>query len=365
MIFRVDKVIDSIEKSFLIDGIDEFTCDLRLTEEIRKNFTQFEQQIRGYQEIEIVEWRDARLSGMKTGFPSVIKFGPPLIYRVRPELKKIRRSFESAISVGKVLDVKTYVRDNYSLCKKNHEDLQASVLIAEYIVENREIIKGLLPRQIAHGQSTKLLADNPLVKGLLSVTFAGVLNDGQGDVFDYLGLKKKPISFQFFANKVSIRGVSVSNFYGVINEINAGDFLFDVKRTIIVENEESFHPLAEIIHDSLVIFGGGWRVAGLKHFSRLLPGTVFYWGDIDSEGIEILNGISSQMENVTPVAMDQNAITYFGSLIQTVKSHKPSVENIHILQEEYVRVCKEGIRIEQEQIEISYVVQEIERSKPF
>ena len=83
-------------------------------------------------------------------------------------------------------------------------------------------------------------------------------------------------------------------------------------RTIIVENEQSFHSIAEVIQDSLVIFRGGCRASGLKRFFAS-----FTW-----------NGI-------------------------------------HILQEEYVRVCKEGIRIEQEQIEISYVVQERESSKLF
>lgn len=358
MIFRVDKVIDSIEKSFLIDGIDEFTCDLRLTDEIRKNFTQFEQQIKGYPEIEIVDWRNARLSGMKTGFPSAIKFDSSLIYRVRPELKKIRRSFELAISSGKVLDVKAYIRDNYSLCKKNYEDLQASVLIAEYMIENKEAVKGLLPRQIAHGQSTKLLADNPLVKGLLSSTFAGFLDEHNGDVFDYLGLKKKPTSFQFFATEVAIRGISFSNYYGVLNNMNAKDFLFGLKRTIIVENEESFHPLAEIIQDALVIFGGGWRAVGLKQFSHLFPGKVFYWGDIDSEGIEILNSVADSLGKVIPVAMDKNTISRYSSLSQRVKSRVPA-DGVRILRDEYCQICKLGIRIEQEQLSITYVVNEL------
>ena len=357
-IFRVDKVLDSIEKSFLVDGVDEFTYELRLTEEIRKNFSKFEREIKNYEEIEIVEWKNARLSGMKTGFPSSIKFGTSLIYKERPEFKKIRRNFEAAIGASTSIDVKAYIKNNFALCKKNFEDLPASVSIAQYMIENRVLIKNLLPRQIAHGQSTKLLADNPLVKGLLTFKFYDVLNTFNGDVFEYLELKKKPISFQFFANKVSIRGFSVNQFYGVINEKNISDFVFEVSKTIIIENEESFFPMAEGIDDALVIFGGGWKASALKQFSHLFPGKLFYWGDIDSEGFEILNGVSSHFPALVPVAMDNKTIMQFSSLSQKVKKRVPA-GNIKLLKDEYDQVCELGIRIEQEQLDISYVIKEI------
>lgn len=351
--------MDSIEKSFLVNGTDEFICELRLTEEIRKNFSKYEREIKDYSDIKIVEWKNARLSGMKTGFPSRIKFGTSLIYKERPELKKIKRSFEMAIQSGIAIDVKEYVGTNFALCKKNFEDLPASVSIAQYMIENREKIRNLLPRQIAHGQSTKLLADNPLVKGLLAFKFYDVLKTFDGDVFEYLELKKKPISFSFFASKVSIRGHSVAQFYGVVNEKNITDFVFEVRKTVIVENEESFFPLAEEIQDALVIFGGGWKASALKQFAHLFSDKVFYWGDIDSEGFEILNSISSHFPRLVSIAMDKKAITQFSSLSQKVKKRLP-VGNIKILKEEYEQVCESGIRIEQEQLDISYVIKEIE-----
>ena len=151
----------------------------------------------------------------------------------------------------------------------------------------------------------------------------------------------------------------MDQFYGVINEKNINDFIFEVSKTVIVENEESFFPIAEGIQDALIIFGGGWKASALKQFSHLFPGKLFYWGDIDSEGFEILNSISSHFQKLVPIAMDKKTITQFSILSQKVKKRVPA-GSIQILKDEYDQICESGIRIEQEQLDISYVIREIE-----
>lgn len=359
MSFNIDRIIDSLEIEILLSDKADFEIDLRFTAKVKDHYKTFESGIKAYSDIKILRWRNLTVSGMKLGLPSRIMFNRDFIYRIRPELKKIKKSFNDARLVGKEIKVEEYIEKNFSLCKKHHEFLCDSVEIASYIITNRDKIKGLYPRQISHGKSTKLFLDIPLVKGILSNYF-NEYSESSASIFEFLGLRRKPVPFHFYASELEIRGSSVTNFYGAINEINKEDFSFDCKNTIIVENEESFISLTEVVQDSLVIFGGGWKVAALSPLIDTFPGTIYYWGDLDHEGIEILNHVSTFLPNIIPVAMSEEALKVFSALVQKDTTKKPN-ESVKILLELYRLVCVEGKRIEQEQLPVDYVLAEIEK----
>lgn len=357
--FNLDKILDSVEIEILLLDKEEFEVDLRFTSKLKENYSTFEKEIKSFSEIKILNWRDLPNQGIKLGLPSRISFNRDFVFKIRPGLKKIKTSFEEAKSAGKEINIESYMAKNFSICKKYHKDLSDSVAIASYIILNRDKIRGLYPRQISHGKSTKLLLDIPIVKGILVNYYPDIADNGV-DIFDYFDLRRKPVPFHFFATKVDIRGNQITNFFGAINEINKGDFKFNCKNTIIVENEESFISLAESVKDSLVIFGAGWKVAALSSLRSEFPGEIFYWGDLDHEGIEILNHVSIFIPNLIPLAMDANVLSVFSSLIQDDSIKKPS-RNVKLLLGIYNNICNEGKRIEQEQIPVEYVLSELEK----
>ena len=359
MSFDIEKVIDSLEMQILLLNTDEYEVDIRFTAKVKENYQTFENSIKSYSGIRILSWKNLSISGMKLGLPSRISFNREFIYKVRPSLEKIKKSFDNAKLVGKEINLEVYMEKNFSICKKYHEFLSDSVEIASYIITNRDKIKGLYPRQISHGKSTKLFIDVPLVRGLLSSHYSEFI-DTSTNIFDFLGLRRKPVPFHFFASNLMIRGNQLSNFYGAINEINKNDFLFQCRNTIIVENEESFISLAEIAENSLVIFGGGWKVAALSPMIDIFPGVIYYWGDLDHEGIEILNNVSTFLPTVTPLAMSDEVLRVFSSLIQRDTIKKPN-ESVKMLLDLYQNICVEGKRIEQEQLPLEYVISKIEK----
>jgi hypothetical protein len=196
MSFNIDKIIDSLEIEILLSDKSDFEIDLRFTAKVKDHYKTFESGIKAYSDIKILDWRNLTVSGMKLGLPSRIMFNRDFIYKIRPGLKKIKKSFDDARLIGKEIKVEVYMEKNFSLCKKYHEFLADSVEIASYVITNRDKIKGLYPRQISHGKSTKLFLDVPLVKGILSNHFTES-SETSTSIFDFLGLRRKPVPFEY------------------------------------------------------------------------------------------------------------------------------------------------------------------------
>jgi hypothetical protein len=82
------------------------------------------------------------------------------------------------------------------------------------------------------------------------------------------------------------------------------------KRVYIIENKQSFSNIQNFltlprIKDAIAIFGSGYKSEFLKRIPWLAECDIFYWGDIDEHGFELLSMIRTWLPHTRSFLMDE------------------------------------------------------------
>lgn len=85
-----------------------------------------------------------------------------------------------------------------------------------------------------------------------------------------------------------------------------------VERVLIVENFTTYLALPAL-HGTLAIFGAGYGFRWTRDVPWLAHKPVLYWGDLDSHGFAILNGLRHHLPQTRSVLMDR----------ETLEAHRP------------------------------------------
>ncbi len=141
------------------------------------------------------------------------------------------------------------------------------------------------------------------------------------------------------------------------------EFELPASNILIIENEQSCLALNSI-SDTIAISGGGKNIAWMRA-GWLAAKRVAYWGDIDSEGLNILSNVRSKLSSVTPLMMDATTIEAYQ---ERMVAEPNSVLNEPIALTEEELVLFKGLRsgkyantrLEQERLPIDYVNKIIE-----
>jgi predicted RecB family nuclease len=141
-----------------------------------------------------------------------------------------------------------------------------------------------------------------------------------------------------------------------------------VKFVYIVENEINFLAFPPL-KDALVIFGSGYGFENLARATWLFKHKIFYWGDIDTHGLNILNGARKFLPHMRSIMMDESVLVSHRE--HWVKEQEP-VKTIHLerlTESEHALYDKlridfygSNVRLEQEKLSWKFVEQEITRS---
>ena len=361
----LSKILDQATKSFLLENKTEFFAPLQLTSVRKADINRLEEEIRDTGFLKVTRYRNEKEGFTRVGRPVEVSFTSKDLLKKRPEIKRVRANWEEAQAIAKTFDLAPFLKNEYTQCLRKAVILPACVRVLEYLQSSSESIKGYYPRQIPHGESTKLIGHEPLLLQLfryvhpLSSGLSPGLSPGStgwDDFYHFYGLKQKQQAFQFYADQIELDGVAHNHFYGLIDPDLATRFRFGHQPALIIENEESFHSLRGILQGTVLILGSGKSIAGGDFLKESLVGPVFYWGDIDKAGYEIFRSVYALFPTVVPVCMDLRTIEKYAALIQKMSCEEPSQGLMPILQLEYEKVCKEGIRIEQEQILLEDVI---------
>lgn len=136
------------------------------------------------------------------------------------------------------------------------------------------------------------------------------------------------------------------------------NLLLPVKRVIIVENKISLYTtltLPKMSH-TLAIFGSGYRLGLLKHVHWLNQVDIFYWGDIDAQGFEILSQIRGYFSHVQSRLMDKVTFEKFFEGDSGTPTRVESALNLTVAELElYHKLKQNNWRLEQEKIPCGYV----------
>lgn len=135
------------------------------------------------------------------------------------------------------------------------------------------------------------------------------------------------------------------------------------QRCIITENEMTFLTLPPW-RDTFALFGGGFMVSNLENISWLTECPIFYWGDLDAQGFQILSRLRGLFPHVTSVMMDRETLATFADYC--VESTPCLIRKLPYLTPEehdlFLHLAENGLRLEQERIGHTYALSHLERA---
>lgn len=140
-------------------------------------------------------------------------------------------------------------------------------------------------------------------------------------------------------------------------------------RVYVVENEVTYlaFPAAP---EALVVFGSGFALGGVVALPWLEGKEVFYWGDIDTHGFDILNRLRHRLPSVRSILMDRR--TFLVHPRQWVREPSPTTRAMTHLNPEESALYHDlvegtygpSLRLEQERVRLSILTRALARSDP-
>lgn len=127
----------------------------------------------------------------------------------------------------------------------------------------------------------------------------------------------------------------------------------------VVENKINMLTFP-FMKDSIVIWGHGFGVDIMKDIEWLKTKKIYYWGDLDAQGFQILSEIRTHFKQVESFLMDQDT---FNKFFENDKGTKSNVEKelclTHEENELYKYLKEKNWRLEQEKIPFEYAITKI------
>lgn len=157
------------------------------------------------------------------------------------------------------------------------------------------------------GVDTKFIEKNQkLVESLLNLLHKGKVAE-VGGLLAWLGCGEKPQGWLYVKPMCDNTRRSLAD---ILEMRLSCQFLMGyelkAKNILVVENEQTCSILPDI-NDTIVVAGGGKNVAWLSA-SWLEDKNVFYWGDIDADGLLILSQARQNCPHIEPLMMDRNTV---------------------------------------------------------
>jgi len=339
------------ERDYVLEGRTEFRFPIRAKSGEQNYYPRLDHELQGQTEIRVITYRNVKEGWTKISRPAIVGFDVNVLLSKHPHLRVLRSVFEDLVKRYSSLPVREFLHHHYSDCSQDPESLKSALEVYHYLSEHREEITGLMPRQIPHGQSTKLIGRNLLLLRFFAFNFQ-LVNVTWKDFLKFFKLQSRPTEFRFYAPTCRCQGNDLVQHHGVmaLDWIESLDFS-NLKATLIVENIETFFQAVPQSQGSLVIWGGGWKAVQLQSLLNRFPEPIFYWGDIDKEGYEIYGFLRQRFQKLKPILMSSPTIEKYRGLAQHKDIYKGPFRRVDDLQNEYEDVCLRGLQIEQEQIQ--------------
>jgi len=192
----------------------------------------------------------------------------------------------------------------------------------------------------------------------------------KGDSFEErLGLRSAESMFEFrLLDSTMASDWPLRHFHAVPSETQ-GSWFSGLQRFILTENRINFLTLPEL-PCSMAAHGRGMGVTRLARSEILQNTQVFYWGDIDVHGFQILANLRLVHPRVQSVMMDNPTFEEFSRYVHQGKQLNLSLEKEkqlfkNLTDEEiqlFQHLHQNSLRLEQEQISNSYAVQMLKKA---
>jgi len=251
---------------------------------------------------------------------------------------------------------------------QHHEKWSQIIDVCEYFLRSHEFNKFYI-RELPVKVHTKFIETN---KSFFSGLFDFLLPT-EKVLSEFIGVRnfEKRYGLKYDQPLIRIKIldhlISKKYFSGLSDiSIPEDDFInlkLPLKNVIIMENKTNYSNVLNflslpLLSDTIAIFGSGFRVWLLKDATWLSALKIYYWGDIDTQGLQILSQLRGYHPGVQAVLMDFNSLDsfkeYWGTGTETLV-----VVPAHLNDEEkklFMFLKENNIRLEQEKISHDFVV---------
>lgn len=189
----------------------------------------------------------------------------------------------------------------------NQIEWNSILKVCQYFKQNPK--PNLYIRELPINVHTKFIERNKnLIRELLDILLIGYINSDNKEFEKRFHLKfseplirfkilDKDISQQFFSG-IDDMAIQVSQFE-ILN--------LPIKRVLIVENKTTLYTTLTLpkMDRTIAIFGSGYSVSNLKNVNWFSNIALFYWGDLDVQGFEILSQFRSYFPHAQSLLMDR------------------------------------------------------------
>ncbi len=204
---------------------------------------------------------------------------------------------------------------------------------------------------------TKYVENNSgIIKELLDIIIAEYVNFEEKKFEPHFNLKydESLVRFRILDESVS------QQLFGGIDDISIPisefqNIALPIHTVYIVENKMNMLTFPNI-DNSIVIWGHGFGVDIMKDVEWMNTKRIFYWGDLDAHGFQILSEIRTHFPQVKSFLMDRET---FDKFFEKDNGSETNVEKLSCLTQEektmFEYLKKNNYRLEQEKIPYEYI----------
>lgn len=347
-----EKVVIRGDKSYTKSSLPEFENEIQLIISQSKEKKSF-----GY----TLEFQRVKTKGLGTqDLPTSIFFESEIDF-----LKFLGKEKEVELfneSVNKILEsfpeLKEWMIKNPLKVIANQTEWEGILKVCEYFKINPK--PNLYIRELPIKVHTKFLERSQgVIRELLDILISGHVNIDEKLFEKRFNLKYTEPQIRF---KVLDKEIAQKFFSGIDDlAISVSQFEtlnLPIKKVLVVENKTTLYTTLTlpIMNDIIAIFGGGYGVLNLKNVEWFNSLELYYWGDIDVQGFEILSQFRSYFPQTQSVLMDKLTFDkFFEDDKGTISNISTKLNLTNKEQELYDKLKKNNWRLEQEKIPYDYV----------
>ena len=208
---------------------------------------------------------------------------------------------------------------------------------------------------------TKYIENNSgIIRELLDIIIAEYVNFEEKKFEPHFNLKYDESLVRFRILDESIK----QQLFGGIDDISIPISEFQkialpIQTVYIVENKMNMLTFPNR-KNSIIIWGHGFGVDIMKDVEWLNTKNIYYWGDLDVQGFQILSEFRTYFGNAISFLMDRETFDMFS---ENDKGTKTTIEkNLNLTPEEYdmyTYLKENDLRLEQEKIPFKYAMERI------
>ncbi|MBP2831783.1 hypothetical protein J8281_06240 [Aquimarina sp. U1-2] len=254
-------------------------------------------------------------------------------------------------------ELKNWLASNPMKLVANMEHWQDILKVVSYFKSNPK--PDLYIRELPIKVHTKFIEQNKsLLRELLDIILAQSRNADEHSHFEtrfHLKYSQPLVRFRLLDSQVA------QQYFSGLEDISVklSDFSrieLPIKRVLIVENLMNLLTLPKM-KNTLSIFGKGFKVLSLKDVEWLKNCQIWYWGDLDAQGFEILSGFRGHYPQTKSLMMDKTTFDkYYEDDLET-KSKVASLPNLTEAENQmHQMLFNNKWRLEQEKIPMDYTL---------